>query len=307
MRRAGRHGRSARRATTSRSPTGSSGPPRRRGRTRRRASAAAECASRRKISDSGTTHIVVVLARIAVRPAGTQATASWANAKYSPSWQTPTATSAGRSSRCGTRSRPRTARMAAIVAPDSTARPSANHSGVLPRLRAILVSGHALLSRITDTASWMKPAAALSYRHRTRRQLRASTTQQNATSETHDLLPHRPLPSHRTDRRCRHHILDRRRRALRLLRRRRWRGADAASHRSAAWATWARAAALRLFGAGDVGCTGRLNAARALAAARRAGCRRQHSRVQRRARQAGDERGACAGRLRDRQYPGERA
>ena len=110
--------------------------------------------SRRKISDSGTTHIVVVLARIAVRPAGTHATASCANAKYRPSWQTPTASSAGRSSRCGKRNRPRSARTAAIVRPDSTARPSANHSGVLPRLNAILVSGHALLSRITDTASW---------------------------------------------------------------------------------------------------------------------------------------------------------
>ena len=43
----------------------------------------------------------------------------------------------------------------AIVAPESTARPSANHSGVLPRLKAILVSGHALLSRITDAASWV--------------------------------------------------------------------------------------------------------------------------------------------------------
>ena len=39
--------------------------------------------------------------------------------------------------------------------PDSTARPSANHNGVLPRLKAILVSGHALLSRITDAASWV--------------------------------------------------------------------------------------------------------------------------------------------------------
>src|SRR5271157_5655275 len=37
--------------------------------------------SRRKISDNGTTHIVVVLARIAVRPAATHATASCANAK----------------------------------------------------------------------------------------------------------------------------------------------------------------------------------------------------------------------------------
>ena len=37
--------------------------------------------SRKKISDNGTTHIVVVFARMAVRPAVTQATASWANAK----------------------------------------------------------------------------------------------------------------------------------------------------------------------------------------------------------------------------------
>ena len=47
----------------------------------------------------------------------------------------------------------------ATVAPDSTARPSANHNGVLPDSSAILVSGQALLSRITDAASWIKPAA----------------------------------------------------------------------------------------------------------------------------------------------------
>jgi hypothetical protein len=37
--------------------------------------------SRRKISDSGAIQIVVALARIAVRPAATQATASCATAK----------------------------------------------------------------------------------------------------------------------------------------------------------------------------------------------------------------------------------
>ena len=47
-----------------------------------------------------------------------------------------------------------------MVEPDSTARPSANQTGVLPRSMAILVSGHALLSRTTDTASWAKPTAA---------------------------------------------------------------------------------------------------------------------------------------------------
>jgi hypothetical protein len=41
----------------------------------------AEMCSRRKISDSGAIQIVVVLARMAVRPAATQATASCANAK----------------------------------------------------------------------------------------------------------------------------------------------------------------------------------------------------------------------------------
>src|SRR5689334_8073111 len=40
-----------------------------------------EMCSRRKISDSGTIQIVVVLARMAVRPAATHATASCAKAK----------------------------------------------------------------------------------------------------------------------------------------------------------------------------------------------------------------------------------
>ena len=254
MRRAGRHGRSACRGTSSRSPRDSSGPQHRRDRTRPRASAAAECVSCRKISDSGTTQIVVVLARIAVRPAGTQATASWANAKYRPSCQTPIAISAGRSARCGTRNRPRTARIAAIVAPDSTARPSANHNGVLPRLKAILVSGHALLSRITDTASWTEPAAARFLPSSSEAAAPGIDKSTERDIRIHDLLPHWPLPSHRTDRRRRDHILDRRRRPLRLLRRGRRRGADAASHRSAAWATRARAAAVRLLGAADDGC-----------------------------------------------------
>src|SRR3954465_13159405 len=51
---------------------------------RPRPAASHRCAgmrSCRKIRDSGTIQIVVVLARIAVRPAATQATASWANAK----------------------------------------------------------------------------------------------------------------------------------------------------------------------------------------------------------------------------------
>jgi hypothetical protein len=113
----------------------------------------------RKISDKGTTHMVVVFARIAVRPAGTQTSASCANAKYNPSCPTPIASIAGRSARRGRRNLPSTASRMAAVPPDSTARPSANHIGVLPRLRANLVSGHALLSKITDAASWISPAA----------------------------------------------------------------------------------------------------------------------------------------------------
>jgi len=52
--------------------------------------------------------------------------------------------------------------MAAIVRPDSTARPSANQSGVLPRVKAIFVSGHALLRRMTDRASCIRPVVGIS-------------------------------------------------------------------------------------------------------------------------------------------------
>ena len=117
--------------------------------------------SRRKISDSGTTHIVVVLARIAVRPAATQATASWANAKYSAKLADADRNQRGKIVAMRHAQPPaHRENCARSLHRTSTARPSANHSGVLPRLKAILVSGHALLSRITDTASWMKPAAA---------------------------------------------------------------------------------------------------------------------------------------------------
>ena len=50
---------------------------------------------------------------------------------------------------------------AATVRPDSTARASANHSGVLPSESAILVSGQALLSRITEMASCISPDAGM--------------------------------------------------------------------------------------------------------------------------------------------------
>ena len=94
---------------------------------------------------------------------------------------TPIANSAGMSARCGTRSLPRSARISAAVKPDSKARPSANHNGVLPRLKAILVSGHALLSRTTDTASWSKPAAGMTWCRPTRQHVRVSTRQPGAT------------------------------------------------------------------------------------------------------------------------------
>ena len=64
---------------------------------------------------------------------------------------------AGRSARTGRRSRPRTSSTSAATSPDSTARPSANHSGLLPRPIASLVSGQPLLSSSTETNSSARP------------------------------------------------------------------------------------------------------------------------------------------------------
>ena len=55
--------------------------------------------------DIGTTKIVVVLARIAVRLAEIQSTARCAKAKKAASDSTPTVSKAGRSARCGRRRR----------------------------------------------------------------------------------------------------------------------------------------------------------------------------------------------------------
>lgn len=66
------------------------------------------------------------------------------------------AASVGRSARPGSRRRLPIASSGASVRPDSADdRASANHSGVAPPASAALVSGQALESGTTETASWI--------------------------------------------------------------------------------------------------------------------------------------------------------
>ena len=100
-----------------------------------------EIASRSTRRDSGTVQTRVALDRMAVRPAGTHATARCAKAKNPANCSSPSASSAGMSRRAGRRSRPNAPSTTVATVADKPARPSANQNGAAPPSSAKRVIG----------------------------------------------------------------------------------------------------------------------------------------------------------------------
>jgi hypothetical protein len=102
-------------------------------------------------TESGISQNTVTLARMAVRPAGTQASARCVRAKKAPSCSRPMPMMQGRSPRSGQRSRRIAASSRAEAMAASPARFTANQSGVACA-SAALVTGQMPPNRQTETA-----------------------------------------------------------------------------------------------------------------------------------------------------------